>query len=86
MTTTETFYAENIRCAGCVNTIQSELIKIPGVEGVEVSIPQKKISLMGIGIRRDLIVKVLSKMGYPESGHNSILRKAISFVSYSTGK
>lgn len=86
MTTTEIFYAENIRCTGCVNTIQSELNKIPGVEGVEVSIPQKKISVMGIGIRRDLIVKALRKMGYPESGHNSILRKAISFVSCSAEK
>ncbi len=86
MTTTETFYAENIRCGGCVNTIQSELNKIPGVQGVAVSVPEKKISVMGIGIRRDLITKALSKMGYPATGHNSLLRKALSIVSCSAGR
>jgi copper chaperone CopZ len=86
MTTTEIFYAENIRCGGCVNTIQTELNKIPGVQGVDVSVPEKKIAVMGIGIRRDLVTKALKKMGYPESGHNSIFRKAISLVSCSAGK
>lgn len=86
MTTTEIFYAENIRCAGCVNSIQSELNKIPGVQGVNVSVPEKKISVMGIGIRRDLVIKALSKMGYPASGHNSLLRKALSIVSCSAGR
>lgn len=86
MTTTEVFYAENIRCAGCVNTIQSELTKIPGVQAVHVSVQEKKIAVMGIGIRRDLVTKTLSKMGYPASGHNSLFRRALSFVSCSAGK
>jgi|GEM_PF-5497507 len=42
MTTTETFYAENIRCSGCINTIQAALYKIPGVQAVQVSLTEKK--------------------------------------------
>lgn len=86
MTTTEIFYAENIRCMGCVNTIQSELNKIPGVQGIQVSITDKKIAVMGIAVRRDLIIKALAKLGYPESGRNSLFRKVISFVSCSAGR
>ena len=86
MTTTEIFYAENIRCSGCVNTIKTALTKIPGVQGVDIYLPEKKISVMGIGIRRDLISKALSKLGYPVSGQNSIFKKAVSFISCSIGK
>lgn len=86
MTTTETFYAENIRCSGCINTIQAALYKIPGVQAVQVSLTEKKISILGIAVRRDLITKALNKMGYPESGHNSMFRKAISLLSCSAGK
>lgn len=86
MTTTEIFYAENIRCGGCVNSIQSALHKIPGVQGVAVSIAEKKISVMGIAIRRELIINTLAKMGYPASGHNSLFRKALSMMSCSAGK
>lgn len=42
MTTTETFYAENIRCSGCINTIQAALYKIPGVQAVQVSLTEKR--------------------------------------------
>jgi len=86
MTTTEIFYAENIRCIGCVNTIQTELNRIPGVQGVVVSVPENQISVMGIGIRRDDIEHALSKLGYPAIGHNSLFRKALSIVSCSAGK
>lgn len=86
MTTTEIFYTENIRYSGCVNSIQSELNKIPGVQGVNVSVPEKKISVMGIGISRDLVIKALRKMGYPALGHNSLFSRALSIVSCSAGK
>ena len=86
MTTSEKFYAENIRCEGCANTIKSELLKIPGVQAVTVAIPEKKIAVMGIGINRAQITATLKKLGYPESGHNSFFSKALSFVSCSAGK
>jgi len=41
---------------------------------------------MGIGIDRDLIIKTLEKIGYPLSGKNSFLRKAVSFIACSSGR
>ena len=38
MTTTETFYVENIKCGGCAKTIKDTLEKALGVQGVEVYI------------------------------------------------
>jgi copper chaperone CopZ len=86
MTSTEIFYVENMRCSGCVNTIVSALMKQAGVQGVDISLEEKKVSVMGIGLDRDLIIKTLEKLGYPLSGHNSLLRKATSFISCSVGR
>ena len=61
MTSTETFFVENMRCSGCANTIQSTLTKIPGIQGVDISLTDKKVCVMGIGIDRDLIIKTLEK-------------------------
>ncbi len=86
MTSTEIFFVENMRCSSCANTIESTLIKIPGVQGVDISLTDKKICVMGIGIDRDRIIKTLERIGYPLSGNNSFLKKAVSFVSCSSGR
>lgn len=86
MTSTEIFFVENMRCGGCANTIKSTLVKIPGVQGVDISLTDKKVCVMGIGIDRDKIIKSLEKIGYPLSGNNSFLRKAVSFISCSNGR
>lgn len=85
MTSTEIFYVENMRCSGCANTIESALMKQAGIQGVTISLGQKKVCVMGIGIDRDLIIKTLEKLGYPLSGHNSLFRKATSLISCSAG-
>lgn len=86
MTSTEIFYVENMRCSGCANTIESALMKLAGIQRVDISLKDKKVSVMGIGVDRDLIIKALEKLGYPLSGHNSIFRKATSFISCSAGR
>jgi copper chaperone len=86
MTSTEIFYVENMRCSGCANTIVSTLMKLAGIQGVDISLKDKRVSVMGIGVDRDLIIGSLEKLGYPLSGHNSILRKATSFISCSSGR
>ena len=86
MTTTEIFYVENIHCAGCINSIQNTLNTIPGVQGVNVYPIQKKVCVMGIGINRDILIKRLAKIGYPESGRNSFFRKIASFIACNSGK
>lgn len=86
MTSTEIFFVENIRCSGCADTIESTLIKIPGVQGIHISLTDKKVCVMGIGIDRELIIKTLEKIGYPLSSNNSFLKKAVSFISCSNGR
>lgn len=86
MTSTEIFFVENMRCNGCANTIESTLSKIPGIQGVTISLTDKKVCVMGIGINRDMIITTLAKLGYPLSGHNSLIRKATSFISCSAGR
>jgi copper chaperone len=75
-----------MRCGGCANTIESALMKQAGIQGVDISLDEKKVCVMGIGIDRDLIIKTLEKLGYPLSGQNSLLRKATSFISCSAGR
>lgn len=86
MTSTEIFFVENMRCSGCAKSIKSTLSKIPGVQGVDITLTDKKISVMGIGIDRDRILKTLERLGYPLSGQNSLLRRATSFISCSASR
>ena len=43
MTTTETFFVENIKCGGCANTIKCSLEKVLGIQSVEVYVEQDKV-------------------------------------------
>jgi len=46
MTITEIFFVENMRCSGCVNTIESALMKLRGIQGIDISIADKKVCVM----------------------------------------
>jgi len=80
---------ENIKCAGCANSIQKGLLKIAGVEAVEVDIEQGAVSIEG-SANHDELVKSLLSMGYPEKGSveglSSLKAKATSFVSCAVGR
>ena len=80
------FVVENIKCIGCENKIKDNLQKMKGVMGVEVIAAEQKVCVSGIGISRDSIVAHLSKLGYPETGHNNIFSRARSFVTCKLGK
>ena len=60
MTTTETFYVENIKCGGCANSIKASLGRVLGVQGVDVYVEKDKICVMGIGLNRTGIKEKLS--------------------------
>ncbi|MEK7990086.1 MAG: heavy metal-associated domain-containing protein [Thiotrichaceae bacterium] len=80
---------ENIKCGGCANSIQKGLLKIAGVEAVEVDIEQGAVSIEG-SANHDELVKSLLSMGYPEKGSveglSSLKAKATSFVSCAVGR
>ena len=86
MTTTETFFVENIKCGGCANTIKGTLEKVLGIQAVEVYIEQNKVCVMGIGVNRANLKEKLSSLGYPEKGNNSLLKQAKSIISCGIGK
>lgn len=79
--TTFTIFANNIKCDGCVNSIRTGLMKIKGVNGVDVSKEESKVSVSGVAIAREEIVSELESLGYPEKGNNNLLRKAQSFIT-----
>jgi copper chaperone len=84
--TTFQIYVENIKCEGCVNRIKSALLKIKGVNNIDVFKKEEKVCVSGIAIERQEIVDKLQAIGYPEKGNNSMMSKAKSIVSCTVGK
>lgn len=76
---------ENIKCGGCMNSIQSGLLSIEGVNSVVIDKASEIITIETTSEIQPLLNK-LSAMGYPQKGENSLLKKAISHVSCATGK
>ena len=79
------FVVENIKCGGCVNSIKTALLKLEGVETIEVEKDIDTIKLTGT-IERELIIKKLNDLGYPEKGQNTMVKKAKSYVSCAVGR
>ncbi|MFM6947999.1 MAG: heavy-metal-associated domain-containing protein [Aquirufa sp.] len=77
---------ENIKCGGCVKSIQSELLKIEGVQLAKVNIEEESILIEGDNFSKEAIIKKLSSMGYPEKGKNDLFKQAKSYVSCAIGK
>ncbi|CAM3401333.1 HMA domain-containing protein [Flavobacterium longum] len=75
---------ENIKCGGCMNSIKTALLKMDDVSEVAIDKETDTVTVTG-DANRDTIVAKLSKLGYPEKGHNSLLHKGISFVSCAVG-
>jgi len=79
-----TIEVENIKCGGCMNSIKTALEKIETVSEVTIE-KETEIITVNSETDRDILVKTLSNLGYPEKGHNSILHKGKSFVSCAIG-
>ena len=78
MTTTETFYVENIKCGGCANTIKGSLEKVLGIQSVEVYVEQHKVSVMGIGVNRATLLINTNNMFHH--------RQTVSYIFWSQAK
>jgi len=78
---------ENIKCGGCAHSIKTGLMKMQGINDVDVDIEQGIIHIDAHDqIDRDAIVSKLHSMGYPEPGKGSGLTTATSFVSCMIGR
>ena len=80
-----TIEVENIKCGGCVNSIRTALMKIDGVENVTVDKEIETITIES-SQEKDIFINALSKLGYPQKGKNTVMKKAKSFVSCAVGK
>ncbi len=80
-----TIEVENIKCGGCMNSIKTALQKIESVSDVEINKETDTI-IVHAETKRVVLLETLSKLGYPEKGHNTMLHKGKSFVSCAIGK
>lgn len=79
-----TIEVENIKCGGCINSIKTALQKIATVSDVEINKETDTI-IVNAETKRELLIETLSKIGYPEKGHNTLLHKGKSLVSCAIG-
>ena len=64
VTETREFAIEGMSCNGCVNTITSALKAVPCVKSVEVSLKDKKATVLAAGVPTQAIEDTISKAGY----------------------
>jgi copper chaperone CopZ len=75
----------NIKCGGCMTTINKALKEIEGVEEITITDDKETIEITGAA-NREQVVEKLAKLGYPEKGNNNLLHKTKSFVSCALGR
>lgn len=83
--TMETIEIENLKCNGCASTIKNKLMGMEGVANVIVNKETETVIVEGTANRKDLVT-MLSSIGYPEKGNNSVSKKMMSYISCATGK
>ena len=64
MTENREFAVEGMVCEGCVSTITTALKGIPGVKSVEVSLKDKKATVLAAGVPSQTIEDTINKAGY----------------------
>jgi copper chaperone CopZ len=64
---TEQFTVQNVKCGGCVSTIENGLKELPGVQTVEVTIEGGQVTVTGDNLSRSELSDKLKELGYPEA-------------------
>jgi copper chaperone len=79
---------ENLKCHGCANTITKGLMNFQEVKNVDVDVPNSSVEITFDGEDEYInnFKTKLSRLGYPESGHNNTFSVAKSFVSCAVGR
>ena len=77
----------NLKCNGCATTVKKELLKITGIQSVDVDVENDAVSLAHENVERDVIIKKLYSLGYPEATEkNGLLLHLKSYGSCMIGK
>jgi copper chaperone len=81
------FVIENLKCGGCASSIRNGLIALPGITDVEVDFETNTVTVeVEQAEIRPLVADRLSSMGYPEIGHNTLLKQGKSYISCAIGR
>lgn len=84
---TENIIVANVKCNGCATTIKKELLHIKGVKNAAVDVENDMITVSYEDINRDVIVRKLHSLGYPEATEkNGLLLQIKSYASCMIGK
>lgn len=81
-------FIENLKCGGCESTIRRNLLKVEGVNSLDINVEECSIELdLESDISLKSALETLSALGYPQIGDsNNLLHKAKSYVSCAVGK
>jgi copper chaperone len=60
----QTFEVPAIHCEGCASTIKEALEPVEGVEGTDVDLPARRVTVRGDADEK-VVRKVLASAGYP---------------------
>ena len=78
---------QNLKCGGCANTIESELLKIDGVTDVVVDKNESKLRFESNKNVDSHVIERLKQLGYPVADEeNTIINKATSYISCMRGR
>jgi copper chaperone CopZ len=84
---TEEIIIANLKCSGCVTTIKNNLMKLPGIQDVNVVNDEDKVIVSYDNLDRSAITEKLHSLGYPEATEeNGLLLQLKSFASCMVGR
>jgi copper chaperone len=85
---TEKILIANMKCSGCVNTVEQKIAELSGVHKVEVDLKNDSVTVdFDETISHEEIAKILQTIGYPEATEeNGLLFKLKSHVTNLTEK
>ncbi|MEN8170261.1 MAG: heavy-metal-associated domain-containing protein [Pseudomonadota bacterium] len=63
----EQFTVQNVKCGGCVSTIENGLSELDGVSEVSVTIDGGLVTITGESLDRAQLAEKLASLGYPEA-------------------
>ena len=83
-----TLIIQNLKCGGCANTISTKISSLENITDVEVDVEASSVSFtFQNAIELQSVKEKLAHLGYPiEGDKNSLVSKAVSYVSCATGK
>ena len=57
--------ASNIKCGGCVSSIENGLNELAGITAVNADVPSNKVTVKGENLDEAVIEAKLAELGYP---------------------